>query len=62
MRQIRGIQVFDGLSEAIRAGYEILSVHPDAAGYVHARIKLDATHYGMALVAIRPLGAVASAR
>jgi hypothetical protein len=49
----RGIQFFKSVPEAIRAGYEVLSVYPDANGYLPARTKLDATRYGLALVAVR---------
>ena len=53
MRQIQGTRVFENVPAAIRAGYEILSVYPDADGYLRARTKLDATHYGLALITVR---------
>ena len=53
MREKFGIQAFDGVCEAIRAGYEILSVYPDRAGYLHARMKVDAEHYALALIRVR---------
>jgi hypothetical protein len=53
MWQNQGTRVFENVPEAIRAGYEILSVHPDADGYLRARTKVDETHYGLALIAVR---------
>jgi hypothetical protein len=45
-----GIHIFGSVSEAIRAGFKILSVHPDSEGHLHARIRTSA---GWALALVR---------
>jgi hypothetical protein len=46
-----GIQVFSSVAEAIRAGFIIESPHPDAEGFLHARIH---TPGGWAHAFVRP--------
>lgn len=46
-----GIVIFGSVVEAIRAGFEILSPHPDSEGFLHARIH---TGRGWAVALVRP--------
>ncbi len=47
-----GIRIFESAAEAIRAGFEILSVYPDGEGFVHARTRTPAG-WALALIAVR---------
>jgi hypothetical protein len=46
-----GIVIFGSVTEAIAAGYEILSVHCDSEGFLNARTRTAA---GWALALVRP--------
>jgi hypothetical protein len=46
-----GIQIFPSVMEAIRAGFQIESPHPDSEGFLRARIR---THAGWAVALVRP--------
>lgn len=48
-----GITIFRSVPEAIRAGYEILSPIPDSEGNLHARTRIDSSHYALALVIMK---------
>ncbi len=45
-----GIVIFGSVVEAIRAGFEVLSPHPDSEGFIHARIR---TEKGWAVALVR---------
>lgn len=50
-----GIQIFGSVTEAIRAGFKILSEHPDSEGHLHARIRTSAG-WALALVRVSSVG------
>ena len=52
MRDKFGIRVFDGVDDAIRSGYEVLTIYPDRDGNLQARKKIDARHYAVALIRV----------
>ena len=54
MRDKFGIRIFDGVAEAIRSGYEVLTIYPDRDGNLQARKKVDARHYAVALIRVIP--------
>jgi hypothetical protein len=47
-----GIRIFDSVREAILAGFTIESPIPDAEGFLHARIRINAT-WARALVRVQ---------
>ena len=47
---MKGIAIFDSVTQAVSAGFEILSVYPDSDGFLHARIRTSA---GWALSLVR---------
>lgn len=51
-----GIVIFHSVIEALRAGYQILSPIPDSEGFLHARTKVDTSHYALALVRVGSQG------
>lgn len=50
---MNGILILGSVTEAIRAGFEILSVYPDGEGFLHARTRTPAG-WALALIAARP--------
>ncbi|MBV8638096.1 MAG: hypothetical protein JO322_08405 [Candidatus Eremiobacteraeota bacterium] len=46
------MKTFESVAEALDAGYEVLGVYPDDAGFLHARTKADANHYALALIRV----------
>jgi hypothetical protein len=52
---MNGIQIFGSVSDALRAGFQILSPHPDSEGFLHARVRV-ADAWALALVKVRLSG------
>ena len=49
---MKGIQIFSSVTEALSAGFEILSIYPDSEGFLKARVRTPAG-WALGLVRLR---------